>query len=111
MKIINQFPNELSKRDAYRLTKAQSVKKMSEAAGSVLNPSAWVLFEDLNSKTGELQTVLVMEDNGEKFATVSKTFIKEFCDACEAFDNNPGGIKVIEGTTKSGRKFITCELA
>ena len=51
MKIINQFPNELSKRDAYRLTKAQSVKKMSEAAGSVLNPSAWVLFEDLNSKT------------------------------------------------------------
>lgn len=111
MKIINQFPNELSKRDAYRLTKAQSVKKMSEAAGSVLNPSAWVLFEDLNSKTGELQTVLVMEDSGEMFATVSKTFIKEFCDACEAFDNNPGAIKVIEGTTKSGRKFITCELA
>lgn len=111
MKIINQFPNELSKRDAYRLTKAQSVKKMSEASGSVLNPTAWVLFEDLNSKTGELQTVLVMEDNGEMFATVSKTFIKEFCDACEAFDNNPGAIKVIEGTTKSGRKFITCELA
>jgi len=111
MKIINQFPNELSKRDAYRLTKAQSVKKMSEAAGSVLNPTAWVLFEDLNSKTGELQTVLVMEDSGEMFATVSKTFIKEFCDACEAFDNNPGAIKVIEGTTKSGRKFITCELA
>lgn len=111
MKILNQFPNELSARDAYRLTKAQSVKKMSEAAGSVLNPSAWVLFEDLNSKTGELQTVLVMEDSGEMFATVSKTFIKEFCDACEAFDNNPGAIKVIEGTTKSGRKFITCELA
>ena len=111
MKIINQFPNELSKRDAYRLTKAQSVKKMSEAAGSVLNPSAWVLFEDLNSKTGELQTVLVMEDNGEMCATGSKTFIKEFCDACEVFDNNPGAIKVNEGTTKSGRKFITCEVA
>jgi accessory colonization factor AcfC len=111
MKIINQFPNELSKRDAYRLTKAQSVKKMSEAAGSVLNPTAWVLYEDLDNKSGEVKTVLTIEDNGEIFGTISGTFIREFCDACEAFDNNPGAIKVIEGTTKSGRKFITCELA
>ena len=111
MKIINQYPNELTKRDAYRLTRASSVKKMSEAAGSVLNPTAWVLYEDLDNKSGEVKTVLTIEDNGEIFGTISGTFIREFCDACEAFDNNPGASKVIEGTTKSGRKFITCELA
>lgn len=111
MKIINHYPNELTKRDAYRLTRASSVKKMSEAAGSVLNPTVWVLYEDLDNRSGELKTVLVIDANGEMFGTISGTFIREFCDACEAFDNNPGAIKVIEGTTKSGRKFITCELA
>ena len=35
MKILNQYPAELTKRDAYKLTEAQSVKKMQEAAGSV----------------------------------------------------------------------------
>jgi accessory colonization factor AcfC len=111
MKILNQFPNELSKRDAYRLTKAQSVKKMSEAAGSVLNPTAWVLYEDLDNKSGEVKTVLTIEDNGEIFGTISGTFIREFCDAAETFENEVGPIKVIEGVTRSGRKFITCELA
>lgn len=111
MKIINQYPNDLTKRDAYRLTKAQSVKKMSEASGSVLNPTAWVLYEDLDNKSGELKTVLVIEDNGEMFGTISGTFIREFCDAAETFENEVGPIKVIEGVTRAGRKFITCELA
>lgn len=111
MKILNQYPTELSKRDAYRLTKAQSVKKMSEAAGSVLDPTAWVLYEDIDNKSGELKTVLVIEDNGEMFGTVSPTFIREFCDAAETFENEVGPIKVISGTTKAGREFITCELA
>lgn len=111
MKIINQYPAELTKREAYRLTKAQSVKKMSEAAGSILNPTAWVLYEDLDNKSGELKKVLVLEDNGEIFGTISGTFIREFCDAAETFENEVGPIKVIGGTTKSGRPFITCELA
>lgn len=111
MKIINQYPNDLTKRDAYRLTKAQRVKKMSEASGSVLNPTAWVLYEDLDNKSGELKTVLVIEDNGEMFGTISGTFIREFCDAAETFENEVGPIKVIEGVTRAGRKFITCELA
>ena len=111
MKIINQYPNDLTKRDAYRLTKAQSVKKMSEASGSVLNPTAWVLYEDIDNKSGELKTVLVIEDNGEMFGTISGTFIREFCDAAETFENEVGPIKVIEGVTRAGRKFITCELA
>ena len=84
---------------------------MAEAAGSTLNPTAWVLYEVLDDKTGEMKTVLVIEDNGEMFGTISKTFIKAFCKACEFFDNEVGAIKVIEGTTKAGRKYITCELA
>ena len=111
MKIINQYPAELTKRDAYKLTEAQSVKKMLEAAGSVLNPTAWVLYEDLDNKSGEMKTVLVIEDNGEKFGTISPTFIRSFCKAAETFDNEVGPIKVIELQAKSGRAFITCELA
>lgn len=111
MKILNQYPEELTKRDAYKLTEAQSVKKMQEAAGSVLNPEKWVLYEDLDNRSGEMKTVLVIEDNGERFGTISPTFIRSFCKAADTFENEVGPIKVLELQTKSGRAFITCELA
>ena len=76
MKIIKTFPETLDRRDAYRLTKAQSAHKIQDAAGTVLNPDKWVLFED-EDRTGEVKTVLTLEDSGELFGTISGTFIKE----------------------------------
>lgn len=111
MKILNQYPLNLDRREAYKLTEAASVKKMAEAAGSTLNPDAWILYEVLDNKTGEMKTVLVIRDGEEIFGTISKTFIQAFVKAAEFFENELGAIKVIEGTTKAGRKYITCELA
>ena len=108
-KILNQYPADLDKRTAYRLTRAQT-KKMIEAAGSVLNPTAWVLYEDINGKSGEIQNVLTLEADGEVFGTVSKVFIREFTDAAEYFGGTPGAIKVITGETKNGRDFVSCEV-
>lgn len=111
MKIIKSFPAELDDRSAYKLTRSQSVQKMQDAAGSTLTPSAWVLFEDEDSKTGELKNVLVLQDNGELFGTISKTFITSFMDIVDHFGGNVGSINVISGKAKSGRDYITCELA
>lgn len=108
-KIITQFPADLDKRTAYKLTRTQA-KKMIEAAGSVLTPSAFVLYEDADAKSGEIKTVLTLEADGEIFGTISTVFIREFMDAAEYFDGNPGSIKVITGETRNGREYVTCEI-
>lgn len=108
--ILNKFPTDIGKRDAYRLAKAQDVNKMQTLAGATITPEKWVLFEDPDPKTGEIKTVLVIEANGEKFGTISKTFIDTFLDAAEEFGEDLGEIAIIGGTSKAGRDFITCEI-
>ena len=108
-KILTQFPADLDARTAYRLTRANA-KKMIEAAGSVITPSAYVLYEDADAKSGEVKTVLTLEADGEVFGTISSVFIREFMDAADYFGGNPGSIKVISGETKGGREFVTCEI-
>ena len=110
MKIIKTFPETLDRRDAYRLTKAQSAHKIQDAAGTVLNPVKWVLFED-EDRTGEVKTVLTLEDSGELFGTISGTFIKEFTDAFNELGEDMGPIRVVTGQTRAGRTYVTCELA
>lgn len=108
--ILNKFPANMGKRDAYRLTKAQDVNKMQTLTGATIAPERWVLFEDPDPKTGEIKTVLVIESNGEKFGTISKTFIDAFIDAAEEFGEDLGEITVVGGKSKAGRDFITCEI-
>lgn len=108
MNILKQFPEDLDNRSVYKLTNSQNAQKMSAAAGSVLTPDKWVIFEDEDIKTGEIRKVLVIEAQGEIFATVSKTFLDNFEKAVNFFDGNVGQIEVISGTSKGGRDFITC---
>ena len=108
-KILTKYPADLDDRAAYRLTRS-AAKKMIEAAGSVVTPSAFILYEDADAKSGEIKTVLTMEADGEVFGTISPVFIREFMDAADYFGGTPGSIKVLTGETKAGREFVTCEI-
>lgn len=110
MNTINkQFPENLSRRDAVKLTRANA-KKMSELSGSIIEPQKWVLYEDQDAKTGEIKTVLSIESNGEIFGTISPTFIREFTALTEEIGDDLGEIKVVTMKSKNGREFVTCEL-
>jgi hypothetical protein len=78
MNIIKSFPEELTKRDAYKLTESQTTHKLIELAGSIIEPEKWVLFED------EDKTVLTIEADGELYGTISGTFIDAFIKAMES---------------------------
>lgn len=105
MKIIKSFPEELSKRDAYKLTESQTTRKLVDLSGSVIEPSKWVLFED------EDKTVLALEADGELFGTISGTFIDAFVKAFDELDTDMGPIRVVTGTSRAGRTYVICELA
>lgn len=112
MKIIETYPENLSNKQLYDLTLSPKIQKMSENEGCVLLLKAYCKYEDEDSdgKTRELLSVLTTD--GESLATNSKTFMDDFDRMVEMF--GPDGvtaIEIISGTSKAGRKFITCAYA
>lgn len=111
---IIKTSKELSAQERYFLTMAPSVQKMKDAIGQELEVTAFCVYEDTNSK-GEEQTILSMTTpEGDVFATNSPTFIEDFQKMWDLFNDlgeQVKAIKVISGTSKSGREFITCVYA
>ena len=105
---ILKTSRELTDEEVYLLCMQSSVNKMSDADGQVLELDAWALYEDVNSK-GEAQEVLsLLTKDGDVFATISETFKREFEKMADHFKERLVKIKVISGTAKNGRTYITC---
>ena len=103
MEIIKKYPETMDNRTAFKLMKSPEVKKMIAAENSILEVAEWLMFTDTN------YTVLTVKtDDGEMFGTISETFIKAFDEIVSFFGNDVGAIKVIKGTSKNGREYITC---
>lgn len=112
MEVIKKFPEDMDPKTAYKLMKSPEVKKMSEAEGSILEIDSWIHYNSPDRETGEIKEVIaVATPDGELFATISNTFKDEFMDMVNYFGSDLGAIKVIAGTSKAGRKYITCSIA
>lgn len=111
MQIINSSDN-LSTLEIYRMTKSPETRKMSAAKGQRLAVDKWVVYEDVNKKDGEPVLLLALKTNdGKTYATNSATFINDFVDMWELFDNageTVPAIEVVSSMSKAGREFITC---
>lgn len=107
--VVKKFPEDMDARTEYKLIKALS-KKMSDAADSVIEVKAWIVFNDVDYNTGEQREVLTVEtQDGEIFSTISSVFMREFNDIVKHFGLDVGAIRVIEGISRrSGRKYLTC---
>ena len=111
MKIIDSSEN-LTAKEVYSLTKSPRCQKMRSAVDSRIEIARWVLYQDVNKKTGEEQEILSIETpEGEIFATNSPTFKDDFLDMLDLFrdmGDTVHAINVITGVSKSGREFVTC---
>lgn len=113
MEVLKIYPSDLGKRESYRIMNSMETKRMMDAEGSVLEVVAWIIYEDdPDPKTGDVKKVLsLMTADGEIFGTISPIFITEFEKIVKHFGDDVGNIKVISGTSKSGRAFVTCTVA
>ena len=87
-------------------------EKMQSRLGSIVPLDDFLLYKAPNHE-GEIQTVLAVKSGDKIFATISKTFISDFVGCVELFENCGEHLKeffVTEGTSRSGRKFIKCEV-
>lgn len=100
--------------ELYKMTRDANIAKMSTLkAGTELPLDGFVLYEDINQKTGEMMEILTIDTKGTRYATNSTTFIREFKAIMELFHDNCDGVTLLfgTGTSNAGRPFITCGLA
>ena len=114
MEIIRKTEG-LNSADLYALTKGNDVRKLSDAKGEVLDIVKYVLYNDEDVK-GNPMTVLAVETaDGARYATNSKTFVRNFTDIVAIYeagnDAIPTRYKVGCGTSKSNREYLTCDIA
>ena len=112
MNIIKVFPEEISNKQLYNLTMSPKTQKMKDAMGTIIEVTAYCIYEDTD-KNGEVRTVLaILTPEGETFATNSATFQADFDRMIDMF--GPAGVtavEVISGYSKAGREYITCAYA
>lgn len=115
MKIINSYPENLTMKQAYSLTRNPESRPMKELEGATFNIEAFALYEDVNAK-GETQEVLaVLTSEGDTFSTISSTFKRDFeaiVDMANQYGADLAGIDivVIGGESKQGRHYIGCKM-
>lgn len=107
MNVIKSSEN-LSKSDIFRMIKNPDVRKIKEVGGETFSLKGYVHYTDINSKGDEVELLAISCEEGN-FATNSKTFIDQFIEMVNYF--NEEGVKhftVVEQTSKNGRTFYQC---
>ena len=114
MEIIRKTEG-LTSADLYALTKGNDVRKMVDAKGEVLDVLKYVLYKD-EDVNGNPMTILAVETlDGAKYATNSKTFVRNFSDILAIYDAGnekiPSRFIVGSGKSRSNREYLTCDIA
>lgn len=111
MKNVINKSRELTNQEIYLLTMSPKADSVKNHIGERIDVSAWLIFEDVDKKSGEVHSVLsVLTPDNEVFSTISPTFQRDFLDMAEIFQND-FAFEVISGKSKAGREFVTCALA
>lgn len=109
IKIIQQS-NSFDKVELYKRTlskKTKIMKELEEAAES----KSYILYDVLDTESGEVKRLLSVETERGVFITQSKTFIESYFEIVSLFDSCYFNFEVLHGKTKSGRDYIDCTLA
>ncbi len=111
MNIIRKYPETLTMKQLYDLTKSPEIKRMSSNQGEEIEIDAFIEYEDVKAD-GTISTIVSIKDKtGETFATNSPTFTSDFdsiVEMCTSAGEQLHTIKVSGGRSKAGRNFITC---
>lgn len=112
MNIIKQS-RDLNKYDLYELTQSSAIRSMKDCEDRrIIAVEDFVLYEDVDRKGNPIELLAVMDKaTGDVFASQSATFKDGFTKAIGFVEeDDPLYIRVLHGTSKSGRAFINCAL-
>lgn len=97
----------------YKLTKSKLAKSVNKMTDTELDNDypvdAYLFYEDTNNK-GEAIILLSILSGDTVIVAQSQTFRASFEDITEICGDRPFTIQVVTGTSKSGRRYMDCEL-
>ena len=109
--------NTEDKKQVYRMTKGDSQKIEGLERGLSLPVDNFALYTEVKDRKKQdgtteqyEQTVLTFTSGPHKFGTISATFIKSFLEIVDIMEGDPFAIIITGGESKSGRKYVNCEL-
>lgn len=117
LKIIDTSNHELLNDPVflYKMTRGKttvSVNKLDDdQLDNDFSVSAWLIYTDVNSKGEDVEILSVLTESGLVLAAQSKTFKESFFDIVDIVGDRPFSIRVLSGTSKSGRRYMDCDLA
>lgn len=117
MNFIQTNIDTADKKAVYRMTKGESQKIEGLEKGITLPIDKYALYEEPKTRKKQdgteeeyTQTVLTFTSGDYKFGTISATFIKSFLEIVEIMGEDPFAIIITGGESKSGRKYVNCEM-
>lgn len=111
LKIVAQYPENLSAKDKYDLLRSPKTQRMQDMKGQRLEVAAYMIREETNSE-GEVTTIVsVKTKDGDLVATNSKTFLQEFEAVIECVGGAEFALDVMDGISRNGRHYVTCAWA
>lgn len=108
---INRTSREFKPAEVYKITKSNSIGKMTECKESVITVTGFISYTD-EKEDGTTTDILSIETaNCGILATNSATFIRTFFDIIEIMGDLPIDITIGHEVSKNGRNFIYADLA
>lgn len=107
MAIIKISDENMDKITRYNLMKGNGADSLKNAVGSTLEIGAYIINE-LDDENLKLSLATL---DGEMFVSTSQPCIKDFTDIVDAFGEELPPIEFLEGTSKKGRRFLSCRPA
>lgn len=97
----------------YNMAHGQSRKPLKDFTGDIMEVDNFIIYTDVNID-GEVMTfVSIRETDGTTWTTNGATFVREFMaivEAVESCGESLNAIKIVDGVSKKGRPFRTCEM-
>lgn len=109
MKEIKFYPETMDKREKFSLMSSDRSQKMMDLEGAAIDPESWILYLQENQDGEEVEVLTIRAENAI-YSTISPTFIKKFKQMVEYMGDDLGEIIICSGTSKAGRKYLTCDL-
>lgn len=113
MKVIRTKNEKMTVEEKYAMTMSPEIGRMRDIENQIIPVDNWMIYNDVD-KDGKEQTLLSILSDGRAYATNSVTFIETFTQLNDLFTDEGmeiPAVKIIGGTSKAGRHFITCAYA
>lgn len=94
----------------YKLMRSNDVERVLDNVGYIGTPTDYVIYTQDDREGHEVTICAILFEDGKMVATNSNTFRTEVELMIDTFSRIPK-IRIADGKSKSGRQFVTAELA